>query len=427
MLEYPELVVYGVNHETAAIEIREKAAFTVEEIPFALKTLLNSEGIEEGVILSTCNRCEIYVIIPQNNAIREKLDIFFLQTHPALSANELAQFYYYEGYEAIKHLFSVASGLNSMVIGEPQILGQVKDAFNHAFDTGATGIYLNRLFQLAFQTAKQVRTETAITEGAVSVSFAAVKMALKIFKDLRSKRALLIGSGETGELVAQNLKKFNIGKLLITNRTLEKAEKLANRLGGEAYPFDRITTLLNEVDLVVGATGSPDYVVTANDVKQALSNRDSRPLFMIDIAVPRDFDPEINRINNVFLSDIDALKIIVESNLEKRHQAVSQAQVIIEAKINEYQQWKNSLEFKPTIISLRNKLQNIREDELARHCRHATPDELATIERVTQGLLNKILALPMLKIHDCSTKNGESKQLIKAIHHIFDLETDEHV
>jgi glutamyl-tRNA reductase len=422
----PNLYVLGVNHEIATVNVREKAAFTAAEIPVALQQLLALDGILEGVILATCNRCEIYVIAETAGDIREKLTRFFLKSRPQLQRQEVAQFYFHTGEAAVRHLYAVACGLNSMIIGEPQITGQIKDAYRMAMAECATGLYLNRLFHLTFQTAKMVRTQTGISEGAVSVSYAAVKLAQKIFKDMRKRTALLIGTGETGTLVAQHLQKAGIGRILIVNRTLEKAQRLAESLGGSAHPFMEFPRLLHEADLVIGATGARDYLITAADLQPVVARRAPRPLFMIDLGVPRNFDPEINRFQNVFLSDIDALDSIVQDNLEKRREAVTHAEAIISKQVAVYQDWRRDLSFKPTIISLRRKLESLRDAELKKHVRNAPPEVAETAERVTQSLVNKILALPMLKMHTCNGQNGEAEELIHAIHHIFDLEKDHH-
>ena len=424
-LEDTELFLLGINHETAPVALRERAAFTAAEVPAMLERLISRTMVTEGAILSTCNRCEIYIVTPQPASARQLLQQFFSDTRPALSDDDFQHFYFYQGEAVMRHLFKVAAGLNSMVIGEPQIVSQVKDAFKQAFDAGTTGIYLNRLFHTAFQATKQVRSETAIAEGAISVSYAAVKLAQKIFKDLSRQQVLLIGSGETGQLVARHLQKAGVTGMWNTNRTFEKAQVLAEELGGTAYPYDQITQLLPEADLVVGATGSPDYVLTQAMVKDVLRRRGDSPLFLIDIAVPRDFDPAINRLNNVFLSDIDALKEIVRYNLEKRQDAVGAANKIIEKNIRELLQWRATLQFKPTIISLRSKLESIRKHELKKYRHKSSEAEMEAIERVTRSMMNKILALPMLKIQDCSCDNGDSRLLINAIQDIFDLHAEE--
>lgn len=421
----PEIVLLGVNHEVATVAVREKAAFAASQIPHLLESLTNELGFSEAVILSTCNRSEVYAVSSRASDVRKRLEDFFRAACPTLTEEELAQFYFHRGDAAARHLFAVAAGLNSLVLGEPQILGQVKDAYQQAHCAGVTGLYLNRLFHVAFQAAKRVRSETAIAEGAVSVPYAAVKLAQKIFKDLKKCRVLLIGSGEMGELVARHVKKSGASEIFVANRTPEKARRLAERLNGQAWPFEQIHDLLPRVDLIIGATGAREYILTREDVHQALSARGTRSLVMIDIAVPRNFDPDINRLDTVFLSDIDALEAVVQDNLERRQAAVKEARQIIEEMVEEFRKWRASLQFKPTIISLQKKLEEIREQEVRRHCRHATPEELEMIERVTRGMVNKILALPVLKMHDYSHRNGDARQLIHLIQELFDLESHE--
>ncbi len=277
MNEY-DIFILGVNHKVASLDMREKAAYSEEERRELLQQLSQNEAFSEVCILSTCNRSEIYVAAEKSTPVREILAKIITRVKPELSPEELGCFYFYRGKEVMRHLFRVTAGLDSMILGEPQIQGQVKDAVQYAAELGTLGVFFHRLFDMAFQAAKRVRTETAIGEGAVSVAYAAVELSQKIFKDLSRQKVLLIGSGDTGQLVARHLKTKGVENLFIANRTFEKAQALSKELGGIAYPFPLLKELLPEIDLVIGATNAPDYILSEADMRQVLPCRSTRPL-----------------------------------------------------------------------------------------------------------------------------------------------------
>lgn len=419
-----DIFIYGINHENAPVEVREKVAFNEEEIPQVLATLKKDKIFSEACLLSTCNRSEIYVAARNSIDIEAYLQTVFKRFKPDITQDIFDNFYFWSGESAVRHLYRVASGLNSMVLGEPQIFGQVKEDFRIAFESGATGVYLNRLFESANQAAKRVRSETAIGTGAVSVAYAAVELAAKIFKDLSRQTALLIGSGETGQLVAKHLKKKGVRKIIITNRTFEKAKTLATQLEGIAYPFALMPELLPEVDLIIGATHAPEYILTKADIDKIMPCRKPKPLIMIDIAVPRDFDPDINRYDSIFLNDIDSLQQIVNKNLAKRKEEVYIAETIIDEEVRKFRQWQKTLDVTPTIVSLRSKFEKIRDKELQKYRHRASPQELEMIERATRGLLNKILHLPTTQLRRYSNSKLDGKMRIDVLREIFSLEDE---
>ena len=311
-----------------------------------------------------------------------------------------------------------------MVLGEPQIIGQVKGAFRIAFENGATRTYLNRLFNAAFQTTKRIHSETGIGEGAVSVAYAAVELAQKVFKDLSKKNVLLIGAGETGELVVQHLRKRGVESFLVVNRTFDKAEKLAARFGGTAKPCSELLQLVPQSDLIIGSTSAKEFLLTKEHIRNILPARSSRPLFMIDIAVPRDFDPQINQLTNVFLNDIDSLQQIVSQNLKKRRQELPAAKKIILESLHSYQEWRRSLNLTPTIVALREKFELIRNAELKKYRHQTDEEEFEKIERITRGIVNKLLHTPMVQLKQYSngSMNVDGIMRIDVLREIFELE-----
>lgn len=419
-----QIYLLGLNHRVATVDIRDHAAYAGNELPAVLEKLLNYDGIVEGYILSTCNRTEIYVLAESSPKVRTTLENFLKDTRKSFDPESFKVMYFYEGDTAIGHLFKVGAGMDSMILGEPQILGQVKDAYRIASGSGSTKLILNRLLNLAFTAGKRVRTETAIAMGAVSVAFAAVELAQKIFKELTNHKVLLIGAGETGTLAAQHLIEKGVKQLLISNRTFENAAKLADDLNGMAVPFDDMNSVLPEVDMVIGATSAPDYILTESDIREIQGRRGSRPLFLIDIAVPRDFDPKINRLENVFLNDMDGLQQIVDKNLDKRRQEIPKAQIIIDQEISNFSAWKKSLQVTPTIIALREKLEEIRRLELDKHKHRVSDKELEQMEMITRAVINKVLHLPTVQLRGYNNGQLEGLLRIDVVREMFGLEED---
>ncbi len=420
-----EIYVLGLNHRFAPVEVRETLSYEAREMPHFLKLLLQNDAFSEAFILSTCNRTEIYVVARVSAPVQRLLEEFILRTRPDFVSEHRELFYFREGEDAIRHLFRVAAGLDSMVLGEPQILGQVKEAFQIATEAGTAGTLMRRLFNFTLFSGKRVRSETALGEGAVSVAYAAVELAHKIFKDLSNLNALLIGAGETGELTARHLREKRIGRLFIANRTFARAEQLARILDGQAIPMRMLPEVLKTVDLIIGSTSARRYVLTRDQVKALLPNRAGRPLFLIDIAVPRDFDPLINRLPNVFLHDIDDLQQIVQRNLEKRREQIPRAEKIVDQEVQNYLNWRKTLQVTPTIVALRQKLEKIRERELEKYRHRVSPEEFEQLKRVTHGIVNKILHLPIVQLKKYNNGNPDGLLRIDVVRELFGLEDED--
>lgn len=332
----------GLSHHTAGVSLRERFAVDDNALTETLDTLRAQAALQEAVVLSTCNRVEVYGLADDpDSAARACTD--FLQRAAATEA----EFYRRNAHEGVRHLFRVASGLDSMVVGETEILGQVKDAYAAALARGATGAALNRLFQQAFHVAKQVRTETAITRGAVSVGSVAVELAEKIFGDLKACRILLLGAGEAGARVARSLQSRGVRSLVITNRTFERAAELAAELGGMALPFDYWCGALDDADIIIGCTAAPGRVLSAPDLAPMLPARGDRPLFLLDLAVPRDFDPAMNDLEGVFLHDMDSLQAMANQGIAGRESEVAHCEELIAAQVEEFLDWVHRREASP--------------------------------------------------------------------------------
>ncbi len=419
-----DICLLGLNHKVAPVEVREQVAFAEEEVARLLPELLKETGIEEAFLLSTCNRTELYAVGESVVQVEMGLRHFLEQTRGDFYRRFGEKLYVMTGEEAVVHLFRVAAGMDSMILGEPQILGQVKAAYQLAMKAGVTGALLNRMLDFALIAGKRVRHETALGWGAVSIPYAAVELAGKIFGHFERRTALLIGAGEMGVLTARHLKERHIGRLLVTNRTPEKAQQVARELDGEAVPFDRFLDLLPELDMVIGTTGAPHFILNASQFQPVLSRRGQRPIYLLDIAVPRDFDPDLARFENVFLHDIDDLGQIVQRNLEKRRRELPRAETIVQEEAAEFMAWRRSLQVTPTIVALRQQLESIRQQELARIRHKVSPQEFATIDRVTRSFLNKVLHQPISHLRRLSNGSHENLAHIAMVRKIFNLEED---
>lgn len=420
-----DIILVGLSHNTAPVEIRERLSFSGEQLTAGISRLRAHEEILECVILSTCNRVEVYTTVEKPELGVARVKDFLHAYQPDISLERITQHLYTHKNEGVvRHLFRVASSLDSMVIGETQILGQVKDAFDCALLNKTTGVVLNKLFKKAIFTAKRVRTETRIGESAVSISFAAVELAKKIFSNLRSKTGMLIGAGEMGELAAQNLVNSGIKEIVVSNRNYDRALDLARSYNGRVARFEDFLQEMVNVDVVICSTGAPNYVIRFEDVQDIIHRRKNRPLFFIDISVPRNIDPEINKIGNVFLYDIDDLQAVVETNLKARKEEAEKGEKIVAEEVGKFTQWFKSLEVVPTIIALKDKVEEIRRKELERtmgRLRSLSPEEVQIIDGLTNTIINKILHNPLvaLKLEAHST-NG--LLYAEAVRKLFDLE-----
>jgi len=412
----------GINHRTAPIEIRERLWFSGEESKAALRDL--KETVREAVLVSTCNRTELYFVpSPAGLTGREPWKMLCEYKHADPSVRQ-EHFYHLDSLYAVKHIYTVASGIDSMVLGDVQILSQMKDAFTLAHDCGTTSILLHRLFDTAFHVGKRARTETEITEGAVSISYAAAELASRIFDDLSRRTAMLIGAGETGKLTARHLTGRSLGHLLIANRTRSRAEDLTKQLGGTVVDFEHIARELAQVDIIISSVESPSYVLSHQDVRLAMKQRSNKPLFIIDIGVPRNIDPKVNTIENVFLHDIDALNHIVDKNLSHRREQVPAIQKIVLEEVEGFKQWHDSLDVTPTIQELRDRFENIRSQELAKHIHHFPSESREEIDMLTKRIINKILHTPMVNLRTggARTPENDTRTKVFILRHLFGLD-----
>ncbi|MGE5508684.1 MAG: glutamyl-tRNA reductase [Chitinophagales bacterium] len=392
-------LVLGLNHKTAPVEVRERLSFGGDRLHEVLGALIALPSLDETAVLSTCNRTELYVITGEVHAAEQDL-AGFLMGKVGPSGPPVEPFLYRAvDLEAVQHLFRVASGLDSMILGEAQILGQVKDALHAALDANSLGVHLGKVFRQAVEVGKRIRTETGIGQNAASVSYAAVELARQIFGDLSGKAVLIVGAGETGELTARTLAAHGASAILVANRTHARAVELAEQFGGEAFSFENLPACLERTDIVISSTGAPHAVLDFEMVRQAMRRRHRRPLFLIDIAVPRDIDPRVNSLDGVYLYDIDDLKSVVERNLAKREQEVERVEHIIAEETTTFSQWWASRRMVPVIRALKAYGDEIRARELERLFRrlpHLSARDRELIEASTRLIVNRLLHQPVV-------------------------------
>ncbi|MBI5969996.1 MAG: glutamyl-tRNA reductase [Deltaproteobacteria bacterium] len=421
------LVIVGLNHKTSPVEIREKLSFPADAIGVPLKKLLSNYGLNEAVILSTCNRVEALGIAPDMEKGVWQIKRFLSDFHniPLETLDE--HLYSHCGQDAVGHLFRVAAGLDSMVMGEPQILGQVKDSYGHAVQFNTAGVVVNKLYHKAFQVAKRIRTETKIGESAVSVSFAAVELARKIFGTLEGKSVMLLGAGEMAELAAKHLVNSGVKELLVANRTYERAVEFVKGFScGTAIMFREFPHYLKNVDIVIASTGATNFIIRPEEVLEVMRERRQRPMFFIDIAVPRNIDPLINNVDNVYLYDVDDLQGVVEANIQERGREAETAEKIIEEEIERFDRWVKSLDVVPTIIALRRSFDAIRKAELEKALPLINGGNLSdkgkkALEAMTAAIVNKILHSPVTHLKKESHK-VEGDLYVDAVQKLFDLD-----
>ena len=417
------IVIVGLSHKTAPVEIRERLAFAPTAMQRPLQKMLELSSVAEGLIVSTCNRVELCAATKEPDLAIAALRRFLAEYHE-ISPGEIDEHLYdYQGEEAIRHLFRVASSLDSMVLGEPQILGQIKTAYGYAAEFKTAGLILNRFLHKAFSVAKRVRTETAIASNAVSVSFAAVELARKIFDQFDNKAVMIIGAGEMCELAARHFVTNGVSKVLVTNRTFERAEKLAAEFQGKAVPFEHFVDHLVEADIVMTSTGAPNFILGQRQMEDVLKRRKNRPMFLIDIAVPRDIDPKVNKLDNAYLYDVDDLQGVVQANLKERKKEASKAEVIVEQEIGQFHQWLANLEVKPTIIALRRKFEEIRQQELDKtfgNLKDLSGKDRKSIESMANAIINKILHQPTTVLKQ-SQNDASGNDYVDAVRTLFDL------
>ena len=417
------ITVVGLNHTTAPVAIRERLAFAEQELVAPLEQFCDS-AVEEVVILSTCNRVEFYLHTRQSEAGVNPC-VAFLAAYHTLPTSAFAPYLYQlHDAEAVRHLFRVAASLDSMVIGEPQILGQVKTAYLTAHATGRTGVVLNQLFTRALNVAKAVRSETGIGDHAVSVSYAAVELAKKIFERLPDCTAMILGAGETSELAARHLLRQGVASMFVANRTPVRAERLAQALLAKAISWDTFPEHLAHADIVVSSTSAPHPIIRKAMVQKAMRARKGRPMFFIDLAVPRDIDPDINTLDDVFLYDIDDLEHVVEANRRERQLEAQAAEDLIWREVRHFQQWLASRDAVPTIVALRQRAELVRREELDKalaKLESLTDRERQTVAALTSGIVNKLMHAPTVNLKRAS-RDGRIRDYVQLVRHLFDLE-----
>ncbi|MFQ6093899.1 MAG: glutamyl-tRNA reductase [bacterium] len=419
-----DLTVVGINHTTAPVEIREMVSFSPEEVKRALIRIREEAAVRESMILSTCNRTEFYIGFSNITDVQRHAVRLISQEKGIDFSPEDDHFYSLTALDGVGHLFRVAAGLDSMMVGEAQILGQVKDAYRLACECATTGVLLNRLLHAAFRVGKRVRSETKIGMGSVSVSYAAVELAQNIFNDLTQRTVLLVGAGKMGKLTAKHLKDRGVRSLLITNRTPTRGEELADELGGQAIPWQTFKEKMKDVDVIISTTGSKETIVSSEDMKAILGRRAKRPMFIIDIAVPRDFDPEIGHLKNVLLYNVDDLQSIVDQNLEKRRCEIPKAEAIVNEEVEGFKSWYRSLNVAPLIKSLYQKFDWVRQQEVERNRKRFLREDWDQLELLTQSIVQKLLHIPISKLKEYNSDPYTGLTRIETIQEVFDLKDE---
>ncbi|MEZ5447433.1 MAG: glutamyl-tRNA reductase [Gammaproteobacteria bacterium] len=413
------LTVIGVNHKHAPVAVRERVAFRPEQLPQALEALRGCAGVTEAAILSTCNRTEIYC--HTEGGARERV-VDWLVMQPGVGDTDLRPYLYcHDQPETVRHLLRVASGLDSMVLGEPQILGQLKEAYQAAVDHGSIGRLLNRLFQHCFHVAKKVRTDTAIGSSPVSIAFAAVRLAQQIHGDLAGTTAMLIGAGDMIELAANHLYANRLRHLLVANRSLERAQTIASRFGGYALPLQDLPAHLADADIVISSTASPTPILMAETVALALQVRRRKPMFLVDIAVPRDIDPAVSELEDVYLYTIDDLQAVIEENLRSREAAAAQAEQMIDTAAQQFLEWMQQGDAVDMLRTLRSHAEAARDEVLQRALKQlecGTPPQEA-LQFLANTLTNKLIHTPTVRIKAAATEGRED--IIATAADLFEL------
>jgi glutamyl-tRNA reductase len=418
------LILVGVNHKTTPVEIREKLAFTKGKIEESVDRLFNFPDIIEHTILSTCNRVEIYARANCQDSAIKAIKQFICDFHEVSPVELEDHFYSYRNEEAVEHLFRVSSSLDSMILGEAQILGQVKDAYSLAKDLRSTGLVLNQLFEKAFSIAKKVREETGIAERSVSISSAAVELAQKIFDDLENRTVMLVGTGEMAELAAKHLISYGVKTVYVTSRTYDRAANLARTLNGSALDFEAFKNELHRADIVITSTSASNFIIKKEMVEKAIHERKNKPIFFIDIAVPRDIEPDINDLENIYLYDIDDLHVVVSANMKEREKETDNAMNLISQEVTKFNNWVGTLDAVPTIVEIRKKAENIRMQETEKTLKkisYLSEDDKKLLRQMSSSIVSKILHKPTIKLKQ-KTQSEDGHVYLKAIRHLFHLD-----
>jgi len=399
-----QIILIGLNHKSAPIHIRETLAFSKEDTRQAMNELMQMPFFLEMCIFSTCNRVELLVVTDlSGDTVRQQVMdkwLEYLSNQRDIDAHDLSPlFYVHQNLNAVRHMFRVASSLDSMIIGEPQILGQIKESYRQAVRKKTTGVLINRLLHRTFSVAKRVRSETGIGDHAVSISYAAIELGRKIFGTLRNKTVMLIGAGEMAELAVDHLIRHHAGTILVVNRTFERGMQLANQYKGTAIRFEELLDQLVNVDIVISSTGASACILTKTQMKKVMKRRKQRPIFFIDIAVPRDIDPDINQLENAYLYDIDDLQDVIDTNVNQRKKEALRAERIIDEAVFRFEEWLNNLNVVPTIKDLRHKLEEITHFEIQKTCQILQDENMEqlypALEKMGNAIMNKVLHDPI--------------------------------
>jgi len=419
-----KLLITGVSHKTAPVEVRECLAFGEESLPAALADLKSRDGVSEAVILSTCNRVEI-TITTEDRSDPQAIVEAFLAEQKAVNPGELeAHVYRHEGKNAIHHLFRVAASLDSMVVGEPQILGQLKAAYAAAKDCGAVCGWLESLMTRTFSVAKRVRSETGIGQMAVSISYAAVELARKIFGSLSNRTVMIVGAGKMSELAARHLRRSGASHVFVTNRTAERAAEMARLFQGTPVEYSRFTAMLPEVDILITSSGAPHYILHKDEMQRVIQARRNKPMFLIDIAVPRNIEPTVNQIDNIFLYDIDDLQEVVNANLRERAKEADHAETMVAEEVDRMMARLKVAEVTPVIVGLQEQLEQIRAAELEKTRRRYgpfTPEQEQAMEALTRGIINKVAHGPISQLRNHAA-DPDGAHVVAAIRKAFHLQ-----
>ena len=422
------ILVLGLNHKTANVNVRERLAFNGQKLDEGITKLKALPEISEVAVLSTCNRVEIYALAKDASNSLDSIKNFLSEFHSIKRDDFDKALYFFSGLDSVRHIFRVASSLDSMIVGEPQVLGQLKEAFDFALNKKTTGIILNRLMKNAISAAKRVRTETRIAENAVSISFAAVELAKKIFKELSGKSFMLLGAGEMAELAARHLLNNGVTDVKVANRTYERGCELARDFNGRAVRFEDFHKELVNTDIVICSTGAPDYVLKKEQMQKIMKERRYKPVFLIDISVPRNIDPDVNSIDNAYLYNIDDLQEVVDTNILERKKEAEKAEKIIDEEVGKFEKWMASLDSVPTIVALREKAEEIKNEELEKF-KNKFPDfdaeKMKAIEHVATAIINKLIHPPMAALKESTADRDELIAVIKKLYGINGDDTGE--
>ncbi|MEJ2682940.1 MAG: glutamyl-tRNA reductase [Candidatus Sulfobium sp.] len=415
-----KVLVIGLNHKTANVDVREKLAFNGPKLEQGIFGLHKLPGIREVAVLSTCNRVEIYACVNNKGASTDIMD-FLADLHGLKRADFEKSLYALNDFDAVRHIFRVSSSLDSMVLGEPQILGQIKDAFEFALEKKTTGVLLNKLMKKAISTAKRVRTETRIAENAVSISFAAVELAKKIFTELADKSFMLLGAGEMAELASRHLVNNGVRTVMVVNRTYERGCELAQEFNGKPVRFENFLQELVYADIIICSTGAPSYVLHKDQMQKVMKERKHRPVFVIDISVPRNIDPEINKIDDVYLYDVDDLQEVVDQNIHGRKKEAERAESIIDEEVQKFGKWISSLDSVPVIVALRQKAEEIKREEIEKfrnRCPGLGEEQARAVEYLASAVVNKLIHPPTVALKEDTEDRDELIATIKKLYGI---------